>query len=305
MSAFSFDDIPDQSGRTALVTGANTGIGFHIAKELARAGARVLLACRDRNRAQAAMADIQADVPAADLAFIELDLADLASVRAAADTAREEARLDLLIENAGVMMPPFSTATAGCELQFAVNHLGHFALAGLLLDKLAQTEGSRIVVQSSLAHRRGDIAFGNLDGDFGYDKSEFYGQSKFANLLFAFELDRRLRAEGSPVTVVACHPGIAETELTRHLPGGAVFGRIVGAALNDARRGALPALQAATDPAAAGGDYYGPWGFMEMSGSTSGRAFATARSRDPVIAKKLWDRSVELTDVDPGLSPAA
>lgn len=303
--SFAYSDIPEQTGRTAIVTGANTGIGLEIARGLARKGARVLLACRDADKANEAIEDIRSGPERADLAFLHLDLANIASVRQAAEEASHEERIDLLIDNAGVMMPPLSTATAGCELQFAVNHLGHFAFTSLLLHKLAQDGGGRVVVQSSLAHRGAGIDFDNLDAAKAYSKTQFYGQSKLANLLFAKELDRRLRASGSSVSAIACHPGIAQTELTRHLGMlGGVFGSLVGVVLNSAADGALPALQAATDPDAEGGEYYGPYGFREMSGKRSGRAVASTKARDEALARKLWDRSVELTGVDPDLAPA-
>ena len=302
--SFTFGDIPIQQGRTAIVTGANTGIGFEIARALAAKGARVLLACRDGDKAADAIARIDGGrEQGGETEYLHLDLANLASVREAAETAAKEERIDMLVNNAGVMMPPFSTATAGCELQFAVNHLGHFAFTSLLLDKLAE-EGGRVVMQSSIAHRNADIDFDNLDGSKGYDKTKFYGQSKLANLLFANELDRRLRKSGSKAQALASHPGIAASELTRHIKGGKVFSFVVGTVLNTSEEGALPALQAATDPAAEGGDYYGPYGFKETRGKTSGRAVQSKRAQDEQLAARLWDKSVELTGIDPGLAPA-
>ncbi len=302
--SFTFGDIPIQQGRTAIVTGANTGIGFEIARALAAKGARVLLACRDGDKAADAIARIDGGCEqGGETEYLHLDLANLASVREAAETAAKEERIDMLVNNAGVMMPPFSTATAGCELQFAVNHLGHFAFTSLLLDKLAE-EGGRVVMQSSIAHRNADIDFDNLDGSKGYDKTKFYGQSKLANLLFANELDRRLRKSGSKAQALASHPGIAASELTRHIKGGKLFSSIVGTVLNTSEEGALPALQAATDPAAEGGDYYGPYGFKETRGKTSGRAVQSKRAQDEQLAARLWDKSVELTGIDPGLAPA-
>ncbi|MBU2342277.1 MAG: SDR family NAD(P)-dependent oxidoreductase [Alphaproteobacteria bacterium] len=303
--SFAFSDIPDQSGKTAIVTGANTGIGFAIAQGLARKGARVLLACRDADKAQQAQERLASGHERAVTEFLPLDLANIASVREAAERAGEEERIDILVNNAGVMMPPLSRAPGGCELQFAVNHLGHFAFTGLLLDKLAADGGARVVSQSSLAHRGATIDFDNLDAAQGYGRTKFYGQSKLANLLFAIELDRRLRAANSPVVSLACHPGIAQTELTRHLGVlGNLFGALVGAVLNTGEAGALPALQSATDPMAQGGDYYGPYGLREMSGRTSGRAIASKTARDPLLAARLWAKSVELTGIDPGLAPA-
>ena len=298
MREFTLSDIPDQSGKTAIVTGANTGIGFEIARHLAMKGARVVLACRDEDKARDAIAEIAADAPGASLDFLALDLADLDSVARAAQQAKEEERIDLLVNNAGVMMPPLGHATAGTELQFAVNHLGHFALAAQLVDKLAEDGGGRVVVQSSIAHKSGNIDFDNLDASKYYARSPFYSQSKLANLLFALELDRRLRAAGSPVASIACHPGVAATELTRHIGFAALFTPVMKIVLNTPEQGAIPALQAATDPEAQGGDYYGPRGLLEARGNTSGRAYATRRARDEALAKKLWERSEELTGID-------
>ena len=298
MREFSFSDIPDQTGKTAIVTGANTGIGFEIARHLAMAGARVVLACRDEDKAKAAIADIRKDVPQADCDFLPLDLASLESIRNAARLAQDEARVDILVNNAGVMMPPLSRATGGTELQFAVNHLGHFALVALMLDKLSENGGARVVVQSSIAHKNGDVDFDNLDASQDYERKSFYAQSKLANLLFALELDRRLRAAGSPVSAIACHPGVAASELTRHLKGAAVIQPVMKVVLNTSEQGALPALQGATDPEAEGGDYYGPRGLLEARGNTSGRAFATERARDEDLADRLWTRSEELTGID-------
>ena len=302
---FAFADIPDQSGKTAIVTGSNTGIGLEIARGLARKGARVILACRDGDKAREAEEDIKRGHEGADTGYLHLDLANIASVRDAAEEAKKEKRIDLLVNNAGVMIPPLSHATGGTELQFAVNHLGHFAFTSLLLDKLAADGGARVVSQSSIAHKGARINFDNLDASKGYSRTGFYGQSKLANLLFAKELDRRLRAANSPVVSIACHPGVAQTELTRHMGlVGNVFGPVVGLLLNSAEDGALPALQAATDPEAQGGDYYGSWGFREMSGKHSGKAYATHTARDPLLAARLWEKSIELTGVDPELAPA-
>ena len=304
--SFAYSDVPDQSGTTAIVTGANTGIGLEIARGLARKGARVILACRDADKATAAIKDIASGPEQADLDFLPLDLANMASIREAADLAKKEPKIDLLINNAGIMIPPLGHAIGGAEQQFAVNHLGHFALTGLLLDKLAEDGGARVVSQASIAHKGAKLDFDNLDASKGYSRFQFYAQSKLANLLFAFELDRRLRAAGSPVASLACHPGVAQTEIQRHLGlVGTVFSPVIGFLLNTAENGAVPALQAATDPQAEGGDYYGSWGLREMSGRTSGKAYATKTARDPLLAARLWAKSIELTGVDPGLKPAA
>ena len=302
--SFAFSDIPDQRGKTAIVTGANTGIGLEIARGLARKGAKVVLACRDGDKAQSAMEDIKSGPEQADLAYLHLDLGNLASVRDAADEANGYERIDMLIDNAGIMMPPLGHKM-GVEQQFAVNHLGHFAFVSLLLEKLAENGGARVVTQSSIAHKGAKIDFDNLDAKHGYNKQKFYGQSKLADLLFALELDRRLRATGSPVKSIACHPGIAQSDLTRHLGmAGKVVSPLIGLVLNTSAQGALPALQAATDPDAEGGGYYGPYGFREMSGTTSGRAIPTDTAKDELLAARLWAKSVELTGIDPGLEPA-
>lgn len=303
MSGFTEADVPDQSGRTIIVTGANTGLGFEAARVLAARGARVLLACRSKDKAEAAMAKIGAEVSGADLSFLPLDQADLASVRAAAELAAKEARLDVLLNNAGVMTPPLTRTAQGFELQLGVNHFGTFALTGLLLPKLAETAGSRVVVTSSLAHKSGTIDFDNLDAAKGYNRGKAYGQSKLANILHMLELDKRLRAAGSPVSAMACHPGIASTDLARYIPGGGAIFSLAGLLLNTAAQGAWPALQAATDPAAASGTYWGPQSLGEMRGR-SGPAKRKPQALDADVARRLWDVSVDLTGVDPGLPPA-
>ena len=302
MTGFTFDDIPDQSGKTALVTGANTGLGYAISEALARKGADVILACRDADKAEEARERIAEKAPGAKTRFLELDLSDLASIRAAAEVAAKEKRLDVLINNAGIMMPPLSTKM-GVESQFAVNHLGHFALTGLLLGTLAKNGGGRIVNQSSIAHKGARIDFDNLDGSKGYLRQKFYGQSKLANLLFTFELDRRLRASNSKVSAYASHPGIAGTDLMRNMGPLSFLSKVIGTVLNDPHEGALPALQAATSSDVEPGGYYGPYGLGEISGRSSGRAIATRTARDPLLAARLWEKSIELTDVDPGLEP--
>ena len=297
MSEFAFSNIPAQTGKTAIVTGSNTGIGYQIARHLARNGARVLLACRDGDKAADAASRMKEGPERLEVETLHLDLENIASVREAAKEASGEKRIDILVNNAGVMMPPLSTATAGAELQFAVNHLGHFAFTALLMDKLAQDGGGRVITQSSIAHKSGDIDFDNLDASKGYDKGEFYSQSKLANLVFAMELNRKLRDADSPVASIACHPGVAASDLTRHIKGGALFQPVMKLVLNTSEKGALPALQAATDPEANGGDYYGPRGLMEARGNTSGRAFVSARARDEQLAEHLWRVSEEMTGV--------
>src|SRR5215831_10330508 len=210
--------VPDQSGRTAVITGGNSGIGFEAARVLARRGARLFLGCRDEGKAHDAVVRIRAAAPGAEVRVIPLDLASLRSVRAAAAQIRSVCEgIDLLINNAGVMMPPYGVTADGFELQFGVNHLGHFALTGLLLDRLAGLPGARVVTVSSNSHRAGRINFGDLQSRRGYRRTAGYGQSKLANLMFTYELQRRLAAAGSPAIAAAAHPGLTRTDLARYL----------------------------------------------------------------------------------------
>jgi NAD(P)-dependent dehydrogenase (short-subunit alcohol dehydrogenase family) len=300
---FTAADVPDQTGKCIIVTGANTGLGFEASKVLAARGARVILACRDEGKAQAAMARIRAETPGADLAFLPLDQSDLASVRGAAALAAQEPRIDVLVNNAGVMFPPLTRTKQGFELQFGVNHLGCFALTALLLPKLAETPGARVVITASLAHRGGRIAWDDLNAEAKYSRAQRYSDSKLANLLFLSELDRRLRAAGSPVIAAACHPGVAPTDLMRHTGPFKVFNPVFAALFNTAAKGAWPTLQAATAPDVEPGGYYGPQGLGEMRGP-SGKAARTQQAQDPALARRLWDVSVAMTGIDPGLPPA-
>ena len=299
MSGFTADDVTDQSGRTFLVTGANTGLGYEAAKVLAARGGRVLLGCRSEDKATAAMDNIRSSISAADLRFIPLDQGDLASVAEAALLVAEEDRLDVLVNNAGIMMPPLQHTTDGFESQFGVNHLGTFALTSHLLPKLAETDGSRVVVTSSIAHKPGKIDFEDLEAEQRYDPQTRYQQSKLANLLFMYELDRRLTATGSPTMAVACHPGIASTELGRHMPKIFTMAMpLVKLVFNSPAQGAWPTLMAATSDEIEGGDYTGPARFGETSGRAQ-KVSSTDRARDPELAARLWDVSVEMTGVDP------
>ena len=300
-TGFTDDDVPDQSGRTVFVTGANTGIGFETAKVLAGRGARVLMGCRSHDRAHAAIERIVEAVPDADLKFVPLDQGDLESVRSAADIVADEPRLDVLVNNAGIMVPPRELTTDGFESQFGVNHLGTFALTSQLLAKLGEQEESRTVVTSSLAHRSGEIFFDDIDAAQRYRSQQRYQQSKLANLLFAFELDRRLAASGSDTIAVACHPGIAVTELVRNMPG--AFGLVtpfIRPFFNSPAAGAWPTLMAATSPRISGGDYVGPSRWMETSGPAR-KVGANSTSRDRDLAERLWELSIEMTGVDPGI----
>jgi len=286
-------DVPDLSGRTAVVTGGNTGLGFEVARVLAERGAQVTIACRDMDKAQHA-AD---SIPGASIVW--LDLASLASVREAAEAlSTEYAKLDLLVNNAGVMMTPYLGTKDGFELQFGINHLGPFAFTGLLMDRLLAAPAARIVTVSSNLHRRGVINFNDLSSALHYDRTAAYGRSKLANLLFTYELQRRLEASGATAVALAAHPGYARTDLTRHLPPLMQSGaRLVGPVIaQSASMGALPILRAATDPTALGGSYYGPGGLFEMKGSP--RVVKSNRtSHDQGVAGRLWSESEQLTDV--------
>src|SRR6201996_8671320 len=260
MAKWTATDIPDQTGRVAVVTGANTGLGYETAAALADHGARVVLAVRNLDKGKDAAARITAQSPGADVALAELDLTSLESIRTAAEQLRSDHdRIDLLINNAGVMYPPKSTTKDGFEMQFGTNHLGPFAFPGLLLERLLPVAGSRVVTVSSIGHRiRADIHFDDLQWDHSYNRVSAYGQAKLSNLLFTYELQRRLAAHGTTIAVAA-HPGGSNTELMRHLPGWAASVYPLAAPLfQDAAMGALPQLRAATDPAVLGGQYYGP-----------------------------------------------
>lgn len=297
MTKWTTAKIPDQSGRTAIVTGANTGLGLETAKALAAKGAHVVLAVRNLTKGEAAAEWITRSVRDADLELQRLDLGSLASVREAADEIRtKHETIDLLINNAGVMTPPRETTSDGFELQFGTNHLGHFALTGLLLDRLLPAVGSRIVTVSSIGHRFAPgIRFEDLQWERRYNRLQAYGQSKLANLLFTYELQRRLI--GQHTTALAAHPGGSDTELARHLPG--VVQRavpLVRPLFQEAAMGALPTLRAATDPGALGGQYYGPDGLGQQKGHPK-LVTSNERSYDIELQRRLWTMSEELTGV--------
>ncbi len=295
---FTAKDVTDQSGKTIMITGANTGLGFEAAKVLAAKGARILLACRSEAKATAAMDAIRSETPNADLEFVALDQGDFSSVRACAERVKQEPRLDVLLNNAGIMIPPHEKTKDGFESQFGVNHLGTFMLTCLLMDKVLETENSRVVVTSSLAHKNSKIFYDDINGDKGYKAMPWYKQSKFANILFMYELDRRLKARGSSTIAVGCHPGVATTELTRFMPRWAMaFEGILTWLFNDPAQGAWSTLMAASWDQAKGGDYYGPAKRGEMAGPAT-YAKSTDDARDAAQAKKLWDLSVELTGCD-------
>ncbi len=296
MSRWTPADLPDQSGRTALVTGANSGLGLHTSLGLARQGARVLMAVRTPAKGEQALARVRREVPGASVELLPLDLASLASVRAATQEVQSRTdALDLLVANAGVMAVPRTLTADGFESQLGTNHLGHFALTGLLLPQLLAAPAPRVVVVSSGAHRAGRIAFDDLSGERSYRRWGAYGQSKLANLLFARELQRRA---GDRLLVAAAHPGYAATNLQSGQGNVALEALLkVGNLLvaQSAAQGAWPSLYAATMPDVQPGDYWGP-ALVEIRGAPK-RVGRSAAAQDDTAAGLLWDASAELTGV--------
>ncbi|MDH5670568.1 MAG: oxidoreductase [Myxococcales bacterium] len=298
-------ELPDLSGKTVLITGANSGIGFEAARAFAGKSAEVVLACRSLERAQRARERIVAEHPSARLELLELDLASLGSVRAAAERfVQQEKPLHVLCNNAGVMAIPRQLTEDGFEMQLGVNHFGHFALTGLLLDALKAADSARVVTVTSLMHRGGRLRLDDLAAERGYHKWSAYGASKLANLLFAFELERRLERAGLAIASLACHPGYADTDLQQVGP------RQSGSKLQQAfyrtgnllfaqspERGAWPTLAAATDPALRGGELIGPGGLGALYGAPRpGRA--ARRAYDAELARRLWEVSEQRTGVE-------
>ncbi|GAA1301298.1 oxidoreductase [Saccharothrix xinjiangensis] len=305
MAKWTEADIPDQTGRTALVTGANSGLGLRTAEVLGAKGARVLLACRSPERGQRALERVLAAGAKAEL--VRLDLADLSSVRAAAAEVRERTgdALDVLVNNAGVMAVPLGRTADGFERQFGTNHLGHAALTWLLVPALRTRPGARVVTVSSLAHQAGSLDFADPDYEVRrYSAWGAYGQSKLANLLFSRELARRAAKAGLDVTSVAAHPGVTATELSantaraRRNPLFSVGAKIFNLTSQSAEMGALPQLYAATAPDVEPGGYYGPDGFRGLRGHPAPSG-STAAARDELAASRLWDLTAELTGVEP------
>jgi NAD(P)-dependent dehydrogenase (short-subunit alcohol dehydrogenase family) len=297
MGKWTAEQIPDQAGRVAIVTGANSGLGLVTARELARAGAHVVLACRDTEKGESVAREI--GVPTEQVE--KLDLGSLESVKAFAKRYRASHQgLDLLINNAGVMAPPRRETADGFELQLGTNHLGHFALTGLLIPAMQGRADARVVTVSSGAHRTGHIAFDDLQGERSYNRWRAYGQSKLANLLFALELDRRLRAAGSSVRSLCAHPGYAATNLQS--AAAPTLDRLVMKLTNlvlaqDVEMGALPLLYAATQPGLEGGAFVGPDGILEQRGHPKLVHAHNREASDEEIARRLWEVSEELTGV--------
>jgi len=292
---WTYEDIPDQSGKIAIVTGANTGIGYYTAKALVEKGAEVILACRNQEKGAEAVRQIVLASPGGQAKAMKLDLAQLDSVEAFSDEFKASYKeLHLLINNAGVMMPPLSKTAEGFELQFGVNHLGHFALTGRLIDILKNTPGARIVTVSSAMHLRGKIDFDNLKAEKTYNKGQQYAQSKLANVLFAYELQERYGGENGQTKSLVSHPGWTQTDLQRHISMARVLNPLFGM---KTPQGALPTLRAATDPQARGGDFYGPHGWRGMKGYPVKERNINPLAHDKMLSQKLWDISTKLTAI--------
>ena len=290
------DDIADQRGRVAVITGANTGIGFHTAAQLAAKGAHVVLAVRNVTKGHEAVRRIHARGADGEVRVVELDLASLDSIGKAADILTEQLpRLDILINNAGVMWTPKTLTADGFEMQFGTNHLGHFALTGHLMDKLLATQNSRIVTVSSLAHsQNGPIEFTDLNCHGHYDPELAYSRSKLANLLFTYELQRRFQTANATTVAVAAHPGVSNTDLGRTFP---LWARGAMVLLGQpADKGALPTLRAATDSGVRGGDYFGPARLRQSRGYPT-LVRSSRRSHDAQLQRQLWQISEDLTGV--------
>jgi len=293
MAKWTANDIPDLGGKTAVVTGANSGLGYETAIALARHGAHVVLACRDERRGTEAIERLRQEAPQASVELSLLDLADLTSVRKFADAyAGERDHLDILVNNARVMALPERRTTAdGFEMQFGTNHLGHYALTGLLLPQLQARPGARVVSVTSFGHKVGRMNFDDLQWERSYRKWLAYGRSKLANLLFIFELDRRARAGGSSIVATVAHPGYANT----NLQAGTSF-QWSNFMAQSAADGALPTLYGATAPDAQGGEFFGPSGFLQQHGAPE-RVKAAKKAYDTDSARRLWEVSEQLTGV--------
>ncbi len=298
--AFNLKDIPSQKGKVAIVTGANIGLGYETALALAKKDMKVILACRTITKAEHAVRKIKQEVSNAALEIIQIDLSKLSSVRRFANEfLAKYDQLDLLINNAGVMIPPYTKTEDGFELQMGANYFGHFLLTGLLLDTILQTPNSRIVSLSSNAHKRGKINFDDLQSEKEYSKIGAYSQSKLACLMYAFDLQRRLEDAGHTQTIsVAAHPGVSMTNLGQHIP--AILQKVLTPAfkwmMHDPKEAALPQLYAALGEDVKGGEYFGPTGYNEMKGP-AGRAKYKSFAKDEAVAKRLWEVSEKLTAI--------
>lgn len=295
--SFSLNDISAQKGKVAIITGANEGLGFQTTLALVKKSVKVIMACRNLEKAEKAKNDILFRVPSARLEIIHLDLMDLSSVRKFAEEFKSRyQKLNILVNNAGIMVPPFSKTVDGFESQMGVNYFSHFLLTNLLFDELDKTLNSRVVCLSSIAHKRAKIDFTNLNSEKNYNKVNAYSQSKLACLIFAFELQKRCKEVGSNISAIAVHPGVSSTNLFQFLPKFflSIFSSMSAFFFNSPENAALPSVFAALSPDAIGGHYYGPQGLMEMKGKV-GEAISGKLSHDSELAKKLWQVSEELT----------
>jgi NAD(P)-dependent dehydrogenase (short-subunit alcohol dehydrogenase family) len=288
------ENISDQKGKVIIVTGSSSGLGYETAKVLADKNATVIVAVRNEAKGNAAVEKIKVENPNADIRVMLVDLANLESVQKFAENFKEKFnKLDLLINNAGVMTPPYTKTKDGFELQFGTNHLGHFALTGLLIDLIKKTSGSRIVNVSSTAHKIGKLNFEDLNWETrSYSKMRSYGDSKLANLYFTSELQKRLDRQSLDVIVASAHPGATATELSRH----SLFFKVLSLFVQNSKMGALPTLYAAVAPDVQGNDYYGPGGFQEISGYPK-KVEPAERAKKEDVAENLWDVSEKMTGV--------
>lgn len=299
-STWNISNAPSQKGKIAIVTGANAGLGYETALALAQKEAIVIMACRNKSKAEKAKAAILKEVPNGEVEIMEIDLSKLKSVRNFANAfLKKYDALHLLINNAGVMIPPYEKTEDGFELQMGANYFGHFLLTGLLLETIMQTQESRVVSLSSLAHKAGDIHFDNLHWERDYVKMKAYRQSKLACLIFSYELQRRLERVGSSTLSVAAHPGISNTELGKHIPKLMyfLFRPLASFYIQKPEYGALPTLMAALGTTVKGGDYYGPTGNKQETKGPPGLARSKSKARNEEIGKRLWAVSEELAGV--------
>ncbi|MCW8832796.1 MAG: oxidoreductase [Colwellia sp.] len=296
--SFCMSDVADHTGRLAIITGANTGLGYQTALAMVAKNIKVVMACRNVDKAQEAKYSMLAEVPNADIEILKIDLSSLASVRSAvSEFRRKHDKLDILVNNAGIMYPPYSKTKDGFESQMAVNCFGHFLLTSLLMDYFPDSPNSRITWLSSIAHKSGEINFADINFKTKYSAMASYSQSKLTCLMYALELARKLKAEGKQIKSICAHPGVSNTDLSRNMPQwihNIVKYTVMPLIAHSPRKAALPTLEAALSPTAQSGQYYGPQGPFQMSGP-SGIALIATQAQDTEVAKKLWKLSEQLT----------
>ncbi len=295
MKKWTIDNIESQAGKTVIVTGANAGIGFETARVLSLRGAHVVMACRNMEKGEMAVKRITGEKPSGSVELMPLDLSDFESIKQFAKAFRaKHKKIDILINNAGLMFPPFSKTKEGFEMQIGVNYIGHFLLTLLLIDMLTNIPGARIVTISSIAHRLGKIDFENFRGEKKYKSLREYNQSKLADLMFAVELNQRLQKTGSNAISLAAHPGVTKSDLQRYSGLSGIMTGIVGM---KASQGALPTLRAATDPNVQGGEYYGPHALNEIRGYPTNKCKVNPVVQDEGLRQELWSFTENLTGV--------